>query len=325
MLSIFKTNRIVLSLLLIPYAFLLRSYGLFGEVPTDFDNGGILSDWIFETIGLNDQILVITSMALIVIQAIYLILFTNNGKLSNEQNLFAGLFYVLFSSMSISFLGLTPALMGNTFLLLALSELYNIYKHKEPSGHHFNAGFWLALGALFYGSIFLFFFFGLLAINLMRAFNIREMLQFTSGYAVPFILLFTYYFYIGDVDESYWAYLESSFGIMDFREFPVLSGYITLGVFAILLLVSIFNYGAFVDRQGMKVRKNYNMLFLFFPFAIGSIFIQSGVGMEHLIIFAIPLSILIGQIFFKMKKQIWAEALHIILLALVPLCHYLLS
>lgn len=322
MLSIFKTNKIILSILLIPYAFILRSYAFFGDVPTDFDNGGILADLIYETIGLDDTWLVSIAFVIILVQAFFIILFTNSHKLSGDRTLYAGVFYVLFSSISVAFLGLSPALMGNTFLLLALSNFFDIYKNKEPAGRHFNAGFWLGIAALFYGSLFLFFFFGILAINLMRAFNIKEMLQMISGYLVPFILLFTYYYAIGDVNASYWAYLDGSFGIINIRETPNLD-YITLVILALSILTAIFRYTVFVDKQGMKNRKNITLLFLFIIFAAGSAFIQAGLGMDHLIVLAIPLSILLSIIFSKITKTVWAETWHLLLFLLVPFSHYL--
>lgn len=324
MLSIFKTNRIIISILLIPYAFILRSFAFFGDVPTHFDNGGILSDWIYESIGLEDTILVSIAFVIVLLQSIFIILFTNSHKLSGDRTLYAGVFYVLLASISTSFLGLTPALMGNTFLLLALSNFFDIYKNKEPGGKHFNAGFWLAIAALFYGSMFLFFFFGILAINLMRAFNIKEMLQMISGYLVPFIFLFTYYYAIGDVSESYWAYLISSFGIINIRETPYLD-LITLSILALLILATIFKYNVFVDKQSMKNRKNITLLFLFIIFAIGSASIQAGVGMEHFIILAIPLSILISIVFAKISKRVWAETWHLLLFLIIPISHYFLS
>jgi len=324
-LSIFKTNRIFIAILLIPYAFILRSYGFFRNTPTDFDNGGLLADWLYETIGLEDMILVSVSFILILLQALFLIGFTNRDKLSNDRNLYTGVFYILLASSNTYFLGLTPALMGNTFLLLALSNFFEIYKMKEPAGKHFNAGFWTAIATLFYGSYFVFFLFGIIAINLMRALNLKEMLQFVSGYVVPFFLLFTYYLYMGDVNDSYWPYLTSSFGIMDFRiEELNISALITVIIMGLFLLACIFKYGVFVDKQGMKTRKNTTSVFLFILFAIGSISIQSEAGMEHFIVVAIPLSILSSILFTRIKKTIWAETWHLLIFILIPLTHYLL-
>jgi hypothetical protein len=324
-LSIFRTNKIILSILFIPYALILRSYGFFGDVPTDFNNGGLLSDIIYENVELNDNLLISLSLILILIQAVLITVVTNRQKLSNDRNLYPGVFYILLASLSTSFLGLTPALMGNTFLILALGSFFGIYKDKEPAGKHFNAGFWLAIAALFYGSLFLFFFFGILTINLMRAFNVKEMLQIVSGYVVPYILLFTYYYYIGDVDESYWAYLTSSFSVMDIKQMPSIAGYVSLATMGLLILWCFFRYGSLVEKKGIKTRKEINMLFLFMIFIGITFCLQSGVGMDHFILIAIPLSILVGILFAKMKKTVWMETWHLSLFLLVPVCHYLIS
>jgi hypothetical protein len=324
-LSIFRTNKIIVSTLFIPYALILRSYGFFGNVPTDFNNGGLLSDIIYENIELNDNLLISLSLILILIQAVLITVVTNRQKLSSDRNLYPGVFYILLASLSTSFLGLTPALMGNTFLILALGSFFGIYNDKEPAGRHFNAGFWLAIAALFYGSLFLFFFFGILTINLMRAFNIKEMLQIVSGYAVPYILLFAFFYYIGDVGESYWAYLSGSFSVMDIDQMPSIADYVSLGTLGLLILWCFFRYGSLVEKKGIKTRKEINMLFLFMIFVGIAFCLQSGVGMDHFILITIPLSILVGILFAKMTKPVWMETWHLSLFLLVPICHYLIS
>lgn len=325
MLQIFKTNKAILAILFIPYAFLLRSFGFFREIPSEFDNGGLFSDWVYENIGTSPTLSASLAFSLVLIQAFFIVIFTNREKLASERNLYGGIFYLLIASLNIQFLGLTPALMGNTFLLLALANFLEIYKMKEPAGKHFNAGFWLAIAALFYGSLFLFFFFGILAMILMRAMNVKEFLQYFAGYIIIFFLLFTYFLFTGDVQDSYFAYLQSSFGVMDFA-FERLNGgdIVTICVLSLLGLACLLGYGTLIDRKGIKARKDTNVYFFFILFAIFSINIQAGGDIGHFIILAIPLGILSGQIFAGIKRPIWSESFHLILFALVPISHYLL-
>ncbi len=325
MLSLFKTNSIILSVILIPYALLLRSYGLSNKITTDFDNSGLVSDFIYETLNLGQQGSFVVALILLFAQAVLLILITNNHKFSGDSNLFVGVFYVMTGSIGVSYLGLNPALIGNTFLILALMNLFGIFKEKEPSGHHFGAGFWLALAALSYGSLFIFLFFGLFAINVLRAFNIKEMLQLISGYLVPFILFFTYFYAIGDTQDSFLPYLSSSFGIMDLRDEIQAYALVPIGVIFSIFIALIVNYNLLMEKQVMKTKKNINILFLFILFGAMSFVIQADVWLEHFTILAIPFSILLGILFTKMKSTVWKEVWHFLLFLIIPISHYFLT
>ncbi len=311
--------------MLIPYALLLRSYGFSNTIQTDFDNGGLLADSVYETINLGQLTSFIIAFILLFIQAVFLIVLSNQHKFSGENNLYTGVFYVLTGSISIYHLGLSPALLANTFLILALMNLFQIFKEKEPSGHHFGAGFWLSLAGLTYGSYSFFLLFGLLAINVLRAFNIKEMAQLLAGYVVPLFLLFTYFFAIGDTQESFFPYLTSSFGLLNWRNSIDLPTLIPFAILACIIIGIIVNYNLLMEKQVMKARKNINILFLFILFGILSFFIQSGVWLEHFIVLSIPLSILLSIIFTRMKSTLWKEVWHLLLFLTIPITHYFLT
>ncbi len=325
MLSLFRSNNIILGLLLIPYAFLLRSFAFFGKVPTEFDNGGIFSDWIYEFIGLNDIALVSISFGLVLIQSYIIYMITKQHKLLGEENLFPAIFYLITASISISFLGLPPPLIGNTFLLLAIANLFNIYKLKEASSYHFNAGFFIALASLCYGSLGIFLLFGMIAIASLRVINIKEFLQLISGYIVPYFILFTIFYYLNEIEESYIPYILSAFGRTNLRESLGQTDYITLVFILILFLGILSQYRNIVDKQISKTKKQIRLLFYFIIFVVASTIIQAGVGMEHLILLSAPFGILLAIIFTKMKKIIWMELWHLLLLIVIPLSHYLLT
>ncbi len=325
MLSIFRSNSIVLSILLVPYALLLRSFGFFRNIQTEFDNGGLLADFIYENIKLGQTVSVVVSFVLLLLQAVLLISISHRHKLSDEDNLYTGMFYVLIGSVSIYFLGLTPALIGNTFLIIAMMNLFGLFREKEPSGFNFAAGFWLAMAALSYGSLSLFFLYGIIALNIIRAFSIKEMLQLVCGYLVPFILLFTYFYAIGDTMDSFFPYILGFLSILDFRENIEFSTFIPISILAVVLIGLVVNYGTLTEKQSMKSRKNIVILWVFILFSLLGIFIQSGVWIEHLISLAIPFSILLSLLFTRMKSVFWKEVCHSLLFLTIPITHYFLT
>ena len=78
-------------------------------------------------------------MLLVVLQAIMLNTVVNNYKMGRELTYFTALCYILLASAIPEFLYLSPALMGNTFLIIALAEMFKWYRKFEASASIFNA------------------------------------------------------------------------------------------------------------------------------------------------------------------------------------------
>lgn len=320
MFKLFKTNRLFQSLLFIPYLLLLRWYGFSHDIPSHFESGNILYSLLLGQGETSALVTISIATVLVFIQAILLILITNKHKLFGDENLLSGLFYIIITSISIYFMGLSPALLANTFLILALMDLFQIYKIKEPATHHFQAGFWIALASLFYGVFSVFFLFGFIAIIIMRTAEIRIFLQYLSGFLVPYFLMFTYFFAQKKLAFFSQKILEP-FGLFELTPLATKDFY-TLGIFLVLLLLVFFNYGTFIQRKGMKNQKIISLLYIFLLISIGSIFIQSPIQIEYLLSLAIPLSILIALLFSRITSIFWTEIWHILLILAILMGHY---
>ncbi len=245
--------------------------------------------------------------------------------MGGEVNLLPGLFYILSGSVSISFLGFSPALLGNTFLLFALWQLSFIYQDKQPSGKIFNAGFFTSLAVLCCSGYIVFLLFGVLAIIIQRALTVKDILQFLVGFLVPVFWTWIYFYYQRELDEGLWVYAESTLSILNFRLDFQLHDVLAMGLLGVMILLVFALYVRITDKLEMRNKKNISLLYWFSIVGLISIIPQADVGMEHLIIFAIPLGGLLGIGFTKMKKQRWAEVIHLCLLIIIPLGHYLLG
>ena len=60
-------------------------------------------------------------------------------RMASSVSLFPGLFYVLLVSMLPEFLTLSPALLANTFFIIAIWELFETYRKNEVSGNIVNS------------------------------------------------------------------------------------------------------------------------------------------------------------------------------------------
>lgn len=313
MLSIFRTNQLLASILLGFYILLLRVPAhLFYEYapPT---NHGLLADQIYQYIGHDTLTAQIVAMLLLLIQAFYLNVLVSEHRLVQEVSLFPGLFYILVASLLPEFNYLSPILMANTFFIVALGAMLNTYKKIGTADRIFNVGFWLSVGSLFYASYVVLLIFALASLNILRKFRIREALMVLVGYLVPQWLIGAYLFWQGRLEEAVrfqWGKLT----FLHFETVEALSLYRSIGIFLLLLLVVLFSQRLYLFKQGMDAQRKISVVFWVLLVVAMTLLVQYQIGIEHLQILALPLGILLSINFIKMPPRI-AEVIHLLVLA----------
>ncbi len=312
-LAIFRTNQLFASILLAFYILFLQGASVWILPPSGWEPAGYgpFAEWLYGWIGYDSKAADITAMVLLLLQAFYINFFVGEHRLADEVSLFPGLFYILVSSLLPEFQYLSPLLLGNTFFLIVTREVIHTYKKAESAGHIYNIGFWTAIGALFYPSFLVLFFFGFVGLNILRAFKFRERLMVLTGLATPYILLSVYYFWAGQLEAFWQNYLNGSFAFLDFVQTTPGVVYRSLGVFAVLLLMVLFSYRTYQFKQTMQVQRKINILYWGLLITALSLFIQADIQIDHLLIMALPLGIMLSFNFIKMPNRL-AEAIHLI-------------
>ena len=183
MLSLFRTNQIAFNLLLIVYILLVRGSALFvGHPEEDFTGQGVLSDWLNESWGTTGVLAVSIGIVIVFLQSLLINIIVAKFRMATSVSLFPGLFYALLASMIPEFLALSPALMANTFFILALWELLETYRKNNVAGHIVNVGFWIGIASLFYFSEVVFLLLAFIGLNVLRAFKFKEVMMLWIGF-----------------------------------------------------------------------------------------------------------------------------------------------
>ncbi|MFQ5447023.1 MAG: hypothetical protein ACE5FF_08815 [Saprospiraceae bacterium] len=312
MLSFFRSNQIFTSILLVVYIAVLRGSVFWAPFKWTPVGQGFFSEMLYGWIGSQTVVAHIVAMCLLLVQGFMVNMLVIDHRISNEVNLFPGVFFVLLSCAIPDFLYLSPVLLGNTFFLVALFQLLEIYKKLACAGNIFNAGFWLSVASMFYFP-YLFFFVVLMAgLNILRAFKMREQLIMFSGILMPYLLLGMYYFWFDRFDYFWELQLTRNLDFLSFGIAPATSQYWKLGAFALLLLVLLFNNSTYFQKKNIKVQKKISILNWILAGVVISALFQSNVTLEHLLLMALPGGIFLSLTFTAMKPK-WAEALHFIL------------
>ena len=317
MLQFFRTNQLLFSLLLFPYALLLR-YGGVQLLPLPGSPGIWGADvhaWVAAP-----TIRYVLGCLLLTFQAVYLNRIVNRNRLARDPSQFAGLFYVLVSSLFPAFLDLSGPLLANTFLIVAFGELCETYKKNKAAIPLFNAGLWIGVASLFYGSYLLFLIWAFAGINSLRKPSLQEWLVALLGTVCVYWLVGTGYYLI-DAWPRFFDQQLYYFGVFDVQSQGGWADWMMGGIFGVLILYVLTQAGNLLLRKTIDVRKKLNLLYVGLLFSPLVLVLQADVNLEALLIAAVPLGTLLSLRLLTLRPAV-AEALHLLAVAAILLYQF---
>jgi len=319
-LSLFRTNQLVANALLIFYILLLRFSSFIVPLELHPGQAGLLGENLLSIVPPEGTLSAVLSIILIFLQALLINVISARYRIARSVSLFPGVFYVLLCSCFSDFLYLSPVLMANTFLILALYELLGSYKKYYSNGRIYNAGLWIGVTTLFYFSSIIFLGAVFMGFVILRAFKLKEQIGLLLGFITPFWLAGIYYF-VNDNLSDFWL---RSFGNIGFFDFSISNGwvsYVQVGTFVVFILVAVFSYRTYTYKVSIQAQKFVDVFFWVLAFSLGTLLVQSNLQADHLLFLAVPLSFMIGMTFLYMNKRL-AEAVHFLFLAGILLLQF---
>jgi Family of unknown function (DUF6427) len=320
LLSLFRTNQIFLNVLLIPYIFIVRGVISIWNPPS-MTTHGIFSYELMSRIGDYQGTTPFIACFLVFFHAILINILVYNHKMTDEQSLLPGLLYVAVTACVPSFLGLTTALIANTFLIFALHELFLAYKKPSAATNIFNVGFWISLASLFHFSSYTYVVWAIIALNVLRSGNFRENIMIIIGFLLPYLLVATAYFITDSYDIFWQQHFTKNF---NFNNIVVERDYTTLSIlifFGALIVVVLFSQGFYASKKSIQIQRYQSVLYWLLLLTGASVFFQSNATLENLLLLVPAISIFLSYQLLKMPRQ-WAEVAHFILLVGILFCQY---
>ncbi|RTQ48453.1 hypothetical protein EJV47_15895 [Hymenobacter gummosus] len=135
------------------------------------------------------------ALALVLVQAVRLNQVLNRYNVHPERGYLAALTYVLLASASAELDTLSPLLIGQTFVVFALSSLLPTSREGYDSSRLFRAGFLLGLAALCFLPLAWLLLLGLFAVISFAANTFRSFLLLLCGFAFPYAVVATFFLY----------------------------------------------------------------------------------------------------------------------------------
>ncbi|MBK6948074.1 MAG: hypothetical protein IPH16_08490 [Haliscomenobacter sp.] len=258
MLSIFRTNQVFVSLLLLFYGALLFSGVLILPVQAEAGPHGFLQHWVNAWLPDTPLALFMAIVIALFLQAFMLNLMEYNYRLDRELHMFPGVFFMLFSAMVPGPDALLPVFMANIFLFLAIYEIMGTFKQVQAAGSLFNGGLFLGVACLFYPSYAVFLLVLFSGLNILRGFQFRERVMVLVGVVVAYYLTGVTAFLTG-----HWTLFTELQGLHAYGFLDLQAGSsipYSLIPWAVFLVILIFQHPQFMQNGDPNPKTHHDLV-----------------------------------------------------------------
>ncbi len=322
MIELFKKNDISTVLLLLPYAVVVRIYSLlYPSLYEPQPGDGIIIEQIFGQLVPSAIWQSVIAILLIYVQGNMINMLVNQSRLLGQQSALSGLFYVLCSSFIIDFQSLTPVLIGMTFFLLALFNVFAIYKKNNVTGNIFNAAFLISLASWCYFPFILMAVPVFIEITVLKSFKLVERLQYIVGLVVVYWILGSLLFYIGRVNGIPYSNIFPGGAIAGFDTMGV-DEIITLAGIGLIILWSLINYYNFMKKKGIGIRKKIDFFYWYLAGTLLCFLLLREPNANLIFLLVVPACLFLAMKFMNFRNLSFAELLHILFLVALFYIHF---
>ncbi len=224
----------------------------------------------------------------------------------------AALFHI-----SFDLLGLTPALLASTFLMLALAQLFShTMLQKETSESTLLIGIFGGLAAGFHPNFILFLPYMIFSGIAVSGFNFRQLMLSLVGYFLPLLLISVFYYWNDGLEEALeiWpmAFLSSKYYYQSPLSWLII-GSVPLALAMVGYLFASLFRGATINQQ-----KQRQLMLIWLIFSTMQFFILKRQAAFQLVILLPGLTYLITHFFLNIKKTVIANLSFYTLVLAVP-------
>lgn len=323
MLQLFRKNLFIYNIFLLLYCTILRFSWFFNEKSTlSLDHAGILARYLYNLLGTDTMLLKIFSIFILLFQAIQINRLVSLNRLTNENSLFPGVFYLLLASTTLEFIPLHPMLLANTFIILMFLDVFKQTRNIQLHLDMFNVGLWAGLASLFYFPYITFLILGILGVIYLRTYKWVDTVRALMGVFVPYFLLSSIIFLFDHLPDIWYLHIKDSMALLDLNETPTWKNYVLLAVYSLMILVSVFMSRTYSTGVNIHVRKKISVLFITLMGSLFLMFLCADTNIRSLLFLVFPMSIVTAAMFLELEPQ-FAEILHIMIFIMALLFQYI--
>ena len=317
LISFYKRNSVQAAAFLPVLAIVLWIFAFVNPLPVEGRHLMPLYECVVFVIGQYPYITYFFSIALILTGGYLLNSFAVKHEISDANSYLPALLYIVLMSAFPSQLSMHPVIFSNVFLILALNKVMNTFRKDKAYFEVFDAGTFIALATLFYFPAFIFFPIIWVGLILIRPFVWREWVISSIGFLIPFIFVWSYYFWYDSLD--YLLY-EKVFYPLSARFIDLYMPWSFYFLIGILLLICILGIGKLFTRLttgSVQSRNNLWLLIWTFALSIISFLIAPSLSVHYFSFAVIPVSVHAANYFLSERKTWLGEVVFYLLLTAI--------
>lgn len=322
MLQLFRTNRIQNYFFVLIYVILLRLFTFFtdyGEVSQE----GILYELLGWTFDGDKGWYRVVSILIIFYQVILINRIAELNNLTYANTLMPGIWYALVLSLVPEIHPLSPELFANTFVLLAIAQLFQSIHRNQRSKRIFNTGFNIMIAVFFDLSYLYFVPFFIIAANAIILVRVRDIILYAMGALAPVYFLVAYWLITDQLGAGFQS-IGTKIQLFQFDFIYQNYGIIKVGMIGLLFGLLLLVINQVVTRTNIFVRNKLMFLFYLMMMSAVAFGLSFYTLLDDLQLVILPVGILMGLYIVSLKRIQVAEGIHFFILILAVLFQYFL-
>lgn len=299
---------------------------LYAEI---IDNTAPLSAWTYSLMARlsADSIFLsrIVALVLLLIQALLFnfSLFRYQMQVQNTQ--LPALFAVLLGNLYFDYIVLSPTLLGNTFLVIALHYIFkNLRYGTSTDGEYLLIGTFISIASLFYLPMLLFVGVPIFTFLLYTSNSLRQYFLIIFGVAMPYALVMTYFFYVDVLYAAVELWLLPTFQVGGVPLVPVFTVLLTLALPSLVIAWSLLRLYILADSNLLYYQR-YGTATMIYWLAIGyfsASLAEIRAPFQFVVLFP-PMSFFMTVFFLSFKRIIWQELTGILVISFLIIQFYI--
>ncbi|SDA37356.1 hypothetical protein SAMN03080617_00051 [Algoriphagus alkaliphilus] len=225
----------------------------------------------------------------------------------------AALFHLSFDMATLS-----PALLGSTFLVLAIGQLFSqTVLQKETSESTLLIGIYGGIATGFHLNFGIFLPYMIFMGIAISGFSIRQLLLSLIGFFLPILLVMMFYFWNNGLTEAFQIWpLIFTYEKYNYQSLVI---WAVLGAFPLILALVGYFYSAVLRGSTINQQKQRQMIIIWMVFSLAEFFLIKRQATYQLLIFIPGLTFLITQFFLNTSKSLIGKLAFLILLFGLPI------
>lgn len=261
--------------------------------------------WINRILITNSRISVVVSFALVLTQSLLLVQFNKQFIVITQRTYLPAFFYILLTGAFVPLQRANPVVFGLFFIYLSVFLIFSTYRKEFALNKLYMAAFFIGIASLFWAQFAIFFILLIISLIVLRPFVGREWTVCLLGFLTPFLFTFVYYFVFRDNKEllALNTIVQEAFKFIKVLHPIHYAYYIFYGL--VLLIIGAASVSALNHFQKKKImiRKFFTFSWwIFFIYLLAFLLIKN-IGYEIVFILSIPISFLLSDYFYAVRKE----------------------